>query len=275
MNKGIYLIIAVIFISSAPLAAQDYDFHPILSDSFDVSLGWFRSDNTFNISAGEISDDEIDFGDNVGVDESSTLIDLELRWKFGNEKKWMLAGQYFNNNADGSLELEEDVKWQEVIFREGTFVGAGVDLAVTRLFFGRSLIKKDRHDFGVGLGLHVLDFESYIEGEILLDDESTGFHRGEASKSQPLPNIGTWYNFSPAKKWLISARIDWISANIGDYDGTLWNTNVGVNYQAFRHVGFELSYQYFNLNLKVDDDDFVGGIDLTYSGPVIAVTANW
>ena len=71
------------------------------------------------------------------------------------------------------------------------------------------------------------------------------------------------------------ARVDWISANIGDYDGTLWNTSLGVNFQAFSHVGFDLSYQYFNLNLTVDKEDWKGGVDMTYNGPVLSVTFNW
>jgi len=62
---------------------------------------------------------------------------------------------------------------------------------------------------------------------------------------------------------------------VGDYDGTLWNTNLGVNFQAWRHVGFDLSYQYFNLDLKVDKSDWRGGAKMTYSGPVISVTVNW
>lgn len=93
--------------------------------------------------------------------------------------------------------------------------------------------------------------------------------------NQPLPNIGGWYNYSPAKNWLLHARVDWISANIGDYDGGLWNTNIGVGYQAWEHVGFDLSWQYFNLNLKVDKDDWTGGADMTYSGPVFSMIFAW
>ena len=87
--------------------------------------------------------------------------------------------------------------------------------------------------------------------------------------------MGFWYNVSPARKWLLHARIDWISASVGDYDGTLWNTAIGVNYQAFRHFGFDLSYQLFNLNVGVDRTDWQGGIDLSYRGPVLSVTASW
>ena len=257
--------------------AQDSAYHPSLSDNFVFGAGAFRSDDTFKIRAeGTVSiGDDIDFGDSVGVEKSNTLAYVQLRWNFGRERKWSLSGQYFSNDASGDATLEEDVDWQNIKFREGTFVEAGVKFEVIRLFVGRSFVKNEQHDFGAGLGIHNLDLSTYIGGEIMIDDVTTGYQRGDASASQILPNVGVWYNFSPASRWLLHGRVDWISADIGKYDGTLWNTNLGVNFQAWRHVGFDLSYQYFNLDLTVDKDDWRGGAELTYSGPVISVTANW
>ncbi len=281
MKKGMSLCLSSIVagLFSCSVLAQDFEYHPAISDNFTVFLGAFQSNNAFTISAEGFIEDEIeeniDFDDSVGVDKSSTLLSAQLRWNFGKKRKWSLWGQYFNNDASGEAVLTEDVEWQDVTFREGTFVGAGVDLAVTRLFIGRSFVKNQQHDLGIGAGLHNLDVSVFIEGDIKIDDESTEFFRGDAENNQPLPNIGVWYNFSPARKWLIRARVDWISADIGDYDGTLWNVNVGVNYQAFRHVGFDLSYQFFELDLKIDKTDWQGEVDMTYDGPVLAVTFNW
>ena len=283
MNKGLYfwLSSAILLSASGTLLAQDYDYHPALSDNFSAILGAMRSSNSFKVEANSprvdqgLPGDEIDFEDSLGISHHSTLFNGQIRWKFGKARKWSLFGQYFSNNAKGETELTEDIEWDGVLFREGSFVGSGVKLAVTRVFIGRSFIKNAQHDFGIGAGLHNLDMEVYIEGEIFADDDTTEFQRVEVGDNQPLPNIGAWYNFSPAKRWLLHARVDWISANIGDYDGTLWNTSVGVNYQAWRHVGFDLSWQYFNLNLKVDKDDWKGGADMTYSGPVLAMTFNW
>jgi len=282
MKKKLALgLCAVAFsIASGTTAAEDYEYHPAFSDSFDVVLGYFRSDNTFKITADNINfatggNDDIDFGNSLGVDQTNSLLNAQLRWRFGSKRMWSISGQYFKNNANGDATLKEDVEWQDVIFREGTFVGAGVSLAVTRLFLGRSFIKNNRHDFGAGIGVHNLDLSAYIEGEILINDGGTGFHRGDTAESQILPNVGAWYLYSPARKWLLRARVDWISAEIGDYDGTLWNTNVGVNYQFARHFGVDLSYQYFKLDVAVDSTDWVGGVEMTYSGPVISLTANW
>jgi hypothetical protein len=198
-----------------------------------------------------------------------------IKWKFGNEQKWALSAQYFSNNAKGDAILTEDVEWDGLTFGKGTYAEAGVKVAVTRLFVGRSFIKSEQTDFGMGIGLHNLDMSVFIEGEVIVDDETTGVQRAEVSDNQPLPNIGGWYHYSPAKKWLIHSKVDWISANIGDYDGTLWNASIGVAYQAWRHVGFDLYWQYFNINLKVDKDDWKGGADMSYSGPVLGMTFSW
>jgi hypothetical protein len=279
MNKKLSMCLSVLIVSSASgaLMAQDSDYHPYLSNSLTVSLGAMKSNNSFKVESdlGDDIGDEIDFDDTLNVSDSSTFFNGQVKWKFGNEKKWSVSGQYFSNNATGSTELTEDVEWDGLTFREGSFVESGVKLGVARLFFGRSFVKNDQHDFGMGIGIHTLKMKAFIEGEIEIDDETTEFQRGDVDVSQPLPNIGAWYHFSPAQKWLLHARVDWIGASIGDYDGHMWNTNIGVNYQAFSHIGFDLSWQYFNLNVNVDSDDWTGGADMTYSGPVLAITGNW
>lgn len=279
MRKVVYLyLITLVMISvSGSVLAQDYDYHPVLSDRFTAYMGVMRSSNSFKIESDAIGNpgDYIDFGDALGVNGHSTFYNGQLRWKFGSTEKWSLSAQYFSNNAKGSSVLTEDLEWDGLTFREGSFADAGVKLKVSRLFVGRSFYKNKQNDFGMGIGIHNLDISAFIEGEIKVDDETTGFQSAQVGASQVLPNIGGWYNYSPVKKWLLHGRVDWISANIGDYDGGLWNISAGVNYQAWRHVGFDLSWQYFNLHVKVDKADWYGKTKMIYSGPVFAVTFGW
>lgn len=272
-------LFSLIILSLAPVAAlaQDYDYHPWLSDTFSASLGYMRSSNSFKIESDVIGDpgDDVDFNDSLDVSDHSNFFNGQLRWKFGSEKKWSLWGQYFSNKATGTAVLDEDIEWDDLTFQKGSNAEAGVKLAVTRVFIGRSLIKNEQHDFGLGIGIHNLDLSAYIEGEVKINDETTGVRRADVGANQVLPNIGGWYNYSPAKHWILHGRVDWISANIGDYDGALWNASAGVGYQAWRHVGFDLSWQYFNLNVDVDSDDWTGSSKMTYSGPVIAVNFDW
>lgn len=274
---GLYLSILILTVAPGAVLAQDYDYHPALSDSFNAYLGWMRSANSFDLESDSISGkgDDIDFDDSLDVSDHSTFFNGQLRWKFGNEGKWSLWGQYFSNNAKGRAELEEDIEWNDLTFQKGTFVESSVKLSVTRAFFGRSFLKNEQHDFGLGIGIHNLDISAYIQGEAKINGETTGVRRGDVGANQILPNVGGWYFYSPARNWLLHGRVDWISANIGDYDGGLWNASAGVSYQAWRHVGFDLSWQYFDLHLKVDSDDWKGRTKMTYSGPVLALVFGW
>ena len=281
MKKSFALGLTTLFLvaMAGPAAAQDYEYHPELSDRFSAALGWMRSNNSFKAEAEglDLPDNGtyVDFEDSLGVDGHSSLLNAQLRFKFGSEKKWSVFGQYFSNKASGEAVLTEDVEWDGDIFKKGSLVGAGVKMDIWRLFFGRNIFASDRYEFGVGAGLHNLDISLYIEGNVATNEDDFEYRRDEVGDDQFLPNIGAWYNFSPARRWLLHARVDWISADIGDYDGTLWNVTAGVNYQAWRHLGFDLCWQYFNLNGGAEKDDWRGSLDLTYSGPVIAMTFNW
>jgi hypothetical protein len=277
MKKLFSLCLIGLALSAASNTVIAQDYHPFLSDNLTVSLGAMRSNNSFKLESdvGDDIGDEVDFGDSLGVSEHSTFFNGQVKWKFGSQRKWSVSAQYFSNNAKGSKVLTEDIEWDGLTWREGSFVNSGVKLSVSRLFIGRSFFKNERNDFGIGIGIHNLKVRAFIEGEVKIDDETTDFQEGDVDESQILPNVGGWYAFSPAAKWLIHTRVDWIGASIGDYDGHMWNTNIGVNWQAFDHIGFDLSWQYFNLNVSVDSDDWTGGADMRYSGPVLGITGNW
>jgi hypothetical protein len=125
------------------------------------------------------------------------------------------------------------------------------------------------------VGLHWLQIGAYIEGEMFLNDQSSGFRRESVSADLPLPNIGAWYWRSLSPRWLLTTHVDWFNASIGDYSGSLWNAGAGINFQAWEHVGFGLSYQYFKIDVDVDKANWQGNAELTQHGPFLAVSFNW
>jgi hypothetical protein len=71
------------------------------------------------------------------------------------------------------------------------------------------------------------------------------------------------------------ARVDWLSASIGDYSGGLWNANAGINWQFSKHFGVGLSYQTFTLDVDVDKSDWHGKAEADQHGPMLSLTASW
>lgn len=263
-------------LTTATLTAQETSTrHPLLEDRFVASAGMFIFDRDIKLSVNGTSDiqSDFDFAESTKLSQSDSRFSGTLNWRFG--EKWSVATQYFDSSDGVRATLTEDIAWRDVVFREGTFVGAGIDITVARLFFGRTFSTGPQHEFGLGVGAHWLEIGAYIEGEALINDASTGLYRDSVDAAAPLPNLGGWYTYAFTPKWAFDSRVDWLSASFDEYSGSLWNASAGVQYQAFEHFGIALSYQYFSLDVDVDTSDWNGGAELTFNGPYLSLTANW
>jgi len=200
-------------------------------------------------------------------------VSLNFRWRFG--KKWSLWGHYWATSNSGEAILKKNIAWEDVVFKAGTYAAAGIDLDVARVFFGREFDLGPEHELGVGVGLHYLSLGTLIEGEIITGKSSTRFYRAKATADFPLPNIGGWYMYSWSPRWMFQTRVDWLSASIGAYSGSMWDVQAGFNYQAFKNIGLGLYYKGFLLDVEIEKRSWRGGVDLKQNGPLLTFTATW
>jgi hypothetical protein len=277
-NAVTRVVIAIgLFTIFSPMATAQSGsgIHPWLEDDFTIVLGGFYPRKEFKVSVdGESSRQGIDFDRDAAVIDSETTAMLDFRWRFG--EKWSVAGQYYATRDDGQAVLQEDITWGDNVLQAGSNVGAGADLDLFRAFVGREFFTdEDYHEFGLGAGLHWLQLGAFIEGEMFINDETQGFRRESVTADLPLPNIGMWYWRSLSPRWLLTTRLDWFSASIDEYSGSLWNAGVGINYQPWDHVGFGLSWQFFRVDLDIDKSTWQGTAELQQDGPALTVNFNW
>jgi hypothetical protein len=273
----ISICLLVLLLSNAVTAqnSQVSDrYHPFLSDTFNLGIGAFQTQKNFDIQVdGSSPGDDIDFDEALGLEDSETSLTINFRWRYTDN--WSLFGQYWAISSGGGAVLEENTEWNDVVFKKGTFANAGVDTTILRIFFGRSFLKNSPgQELGVGLGLHWMEIDAFIEGEAITDI-TTEFRHESVSASVPLPNIGAWYLYSWSPKWAAQARVDWLSVTVGDYSGGLLGGMVGVNYQISGAVGLGLSYNVFGIDVDAKGEDLRGRIETHQDGPRLSLTATW
>lgn len=240
--------------------------HPLLTSRFVISAGAFWPQKAFELGAGgALPGDDIDFDKTFRFEDASTTAFGNFRWRFSDN--WSLGVEGWKLDSSGGAILTEDVVWDDLVFREGSFATAGVDLKLVRVFLGRKLWHSDTYETGVGVGAHWMEINAFIEGEVRVDEEATGIQKGDVGTEFPLPNIGFWYLQALSPRWAASVRVDWLSAGIDRYSGQLWNAQAGVHFQAAEHVGLSLSATYFELDGRITDDDWRGQAELTQYGP--------
>ncbi|MFK5879747.1 MAG: hypothetical protein QM478_09665, partial [Flavobacteriaceae bacterium] len=249
--------------------------HPILSDRFIANVGLFIPTKTFKISIdGSSQDDIIDVNEDFDFNRSETTFAANFMWRFSRNKKWSLSIEYFGVQSNHNFNLEKDIEWDGTTYKAGVNVDAGFRINMYRIFFGRSIIRKQNHELGGGLGVHAMDIRTFIEGQAFVEDVSVGFEKKSVSVVAPVPNIGFWYFYTPNDKWALTARVDWFAITIGDYGGSLWNVAPGVKYQVFKNLGLGLNYRYLKTSINVDKESFSGDLDLIFQGPLFTISGN-
>jgi len=109
----------------------------------------------------------------------------------------------------------------------------------------------------------------------ILVGASNEFRRESVKAEFPLPNVGIWYRYSLSPKWALRSRFDYLSVDIGDYNGSLVNGSLGFNYRLFENFGVGLSYNIFELDLGVTRTDWGGEVKSRYEGPYVSASAYW
>jgi len=258
--------------ASAQESGSSREYHPFLSDNFNIGLGVYRPSQKRRLGADPTGGGGA--GESLDASDSQTTGMLNFRWRF--TKNWSFQGTYWNTDSESEKTLTEDFEFQDQVFQAGSFVRSEFDTSITRLFWGRSFFRRPSTDWGVGFGLHVLDIDAFVEGQILaIPGSGLEFRRESASASVPLPNLGIWYMYSWSPKWVVTTRLDWLDVSIEEFSGSLYHSSVGVNYQMSDHFGIGLAVNAFRLDVGVDGTDWRGGLVTEQIGPRLNVTWNW
>jgi len=274
--SALFLVSVSAGVASAQESGSSSKYHPFLSDNFQIGLGVYRPSYKHEIGVDRNTAGSP--GASLGEPDTLSTGLLNFRWRY--TKNWSFQGSFWNADSESERILTDDFELLGQVFLKGSFVRSGVDTSIARLFWGRSFFRRPSTDWGVGLGLHVLDIDIFLEGEILLASPpapvgSTGVQHESDSVSAPLPNLGIWYMYSWSPKWVVTTRLDWLDVTYDEISGSMYDLSVGVNYQMSDHFGIGLALNAFRLDVEVDGTKWKGSLVNEQIGPRLDVTWNW
>lgn len=262
---------------AAPADAQQDDLAQILLETkFEIDLGVFfpAKERAFRVNGStDIESPFVDFDEELKLKQSEDVFSAQIGWRIND--RWRLAAQYFGVSDASTATLNEDIAWEDIIFETGSTLSAATSFKVLRVMLSRDLLSAPHHSFGVGFGFHHMEIKLSVAGEALVQGGATEFRSDSVKTKAPMPNIGAWYRRWLSSRWLFSTRLDWLSASIDPYDGTIINAAIGVNYAISEHMSAGLHYNYFNLNVGIEDSSWRGEADVRFNGPYISVKAFW
>ena len=276
LNRNTAAALALI-IACSPASANDDDVHPMMTSKYWVHLGGFFAARDLEISARATVNPAptplVDFESSVGADDKPDLFTIEAGWQF--TQNWSFGLQHFGSNRSGNKVIDERIEWDDLVFDVGADVYAKSNVEITRAVFSRKFRGEGPHSLQLAAGLHYLKLAVEYGGEASIDDQTTSFESSRKSTSAPIPNIGAWYRYSPSEQWMLSARVDWLSASVGDIDGGIWNIAAGAHYSFGKHFGVGLTYQFFQLDITLNETDWRGDVKARFAGPNLLFSGYW
>jgi hypothetical protein len=248
---------------AAPLlasAAEEVPQHPLLLDTFRLSLGAFSAESTTQARLGTSNGGlgaDVNFEDALGLEQRKLVGEASAYWRFS--KRWRVDASYFSLNRSASRTLAADVTWGNNTYTAGTVVNSSYKLSDLRAALGYSFFRREDKELGIGGGLHVFGFKASVD--------AAGIGAGSESVTAPLPFVALYGNFALTDRWALSVRTDWLSLAYDKYAGGIRATAFDVVYQPMKRFAFGFGMHSVTLHLDVNNPNASASARIVLQGP--------
>lgn len=254
----------------APALAQQsgWTTHPALQDRWTLNLGVYAPNvnTTFRLNGtGGLIGTEVNAEEDLGLRERNYMPAFLASVRLG--ERWKLEFEYLSLERENSQSLSRTISWGDNTYTIGTTVNSSFNTDIYRLSVGYSFVKDGQKEFGAVLGLHATDLLARINAA------AVGTEEGDVLA--PLPTIGIYGAYAPTPRWLISGRVDIFSLAYEEFDGSLTNVTLGVDYRLWRNLGLGLAWRYIDYDLSVTEPSFTGAVNYSFSGPLLYLVSSF
>lgn len=242
--------------------------HPMMTDRFFLGVGvvWAQSNVTANLNTGKIGlGTFVDFESDIGLTKNNVIGQFAFRMNLS--ERWRLEAEYFSLNRDGEKQLERTIDWGDLNIPVEAAVRGSTNLDDLRVSVGYSFFRRKDKEIGIGLGVHVMSLDAS------LSTRNLGSDRG--SQSAPLPVVTMYAQMALTDRWLFRVRVDRLSLDTGEVDGSVFSSGTDFVYQPWRHFGVGLGYRDINIQVSSTSDDWRGKAQIRHTGPYLFVSSTF
>lgn len=204
------------------------------------------------------------------LDSSLTVFRVEAMYRPGKSLRHQVDFIYASYHRDGSTTLSEDITINGTPYPVGARVDSRFDFDIYRGTYSYAVLQDERMRIALGLGVYAVPIEYGLSIE---NYNGTRSRVEGADATLPLPAIALRGEFQLIPKLFLNTSVDAMYLEISDFQGSLLDVNIGLEYRPWKHVGFGLGYNAMSVHAEGEDSssdypgvDFVGSIDVRFTG---------
>ena len=254
-------VIVVLVSGLAPetaLAASGESSTPtsLFDQKYLLALGGFfpRVRSTVTLTSPRGFGREISAEDDLGLSDATSSAWISFNWRF--KPRHTFHAEWFQLNRKGSRNADRTLQIGNTTIGAGASLNSKIDLDLGRLTYGYSVFRDNNLDIAFKVGAHVATTKTTVTaaGNVTVNGTPIGPGRSRTESSStltfPLPHIGgsATYEFTPKLTGQLTLLI--FALDLGDYSGSIVETDAFMAYQLSKHFGIGGGLKYFNLNLE-------------------------
>jgi hypothetical protein len=203
--------------------------------------------------------------DDLGLDDSQFLVLGELTLLPGDRHLVRFSGLSTHRSAQEVL--TRTIIFEDDIYFANERVDSELNLDLFGLTYGYRFLSSDRAELAATFGIQIADVEAnvVVRSRVVRDNES-----GVA----PLPLIGLEGRFDFTQQWSAEARIQYLTANVEDVDGSIMDARAAITWRANPHLVFGLGYRSFAIDIDSQNESTPGVVDMKIAGPTLFIRAS-
>ncbi len=233
-------------------------------EKFSISVGLFvtnrDSKTQFDAQGTGMDGTEVDVESEFGLDTSDSVFRVDGYYNFN--EKHRIDFSWFDLSRTGSKQTQRDINWKETFFPSGTVIDTNFDLAIYKLAYTWSFMRRDWGFLGLTAGLYIADIGTSLSAPTIGTRDGGAF-------TAPLPVIGLRGKYHFSEKWSFRASSEIFAFAYGDFDGSLYDTYAGIDYQLFDRWAIGVGFNSVRMNLGVHKENADGKLDWDYDGGLI------
>lgn len=242
-------------------------------DRFFVSVGGYKTDNDIRLrwdpSSGEIPGTHVSVKRDLGMKLDATEPFFQIGGTFGHRHR--LKAFHYGYDSSGSRTLDRDLVIGDDIYRATAAFAGDIDVSLLGMSYSWLFHHSETSAFGAGLGAIrykiSADLAAALEQEGEIETVS-----GSISESHWAPLLHMEYVHALAEHWRLGVDASYVRKNGGRVSGSATDIGAKVEFFPWRHFGFALRYNYNDIDLKFDNGDYRGEIDIKNRGPQLVAT---
>jgi hypothetical protein len=181
-----------------------------------------------------------------------------------------IQAQFYQLKRSGDAVLSQTLDFGNHTFQptDGRILSS-MELRQLNLTYTYSVLRQERFELGVGLGIHLLQLDGTL-------DAPATFKREHLNAAGPYPALGGDVTWRFTRRFSASAAAHYITFSSGGKSASSLDWNAEVQFRAQRNLAVGLGYA--GTSYRVDSSDpkfFLGYVKLHYQGPELFLRASF